>query len=497
MVSFESFYRWQKNYAQLSSCAPDYADSCLDCAIPGEAASVWMMSALPSVVNRPLISVFPRIGGPSNPAFKVLNATFYPRGEGTSSQPVKIMWTNKDLVNVNQKWIPNHFVPLFEQQQPDSEPASPYQAKPEVDYDIEGTADTSEDPALKEAVVEADREALAPAVGGLPMDVPRYMDVYEAYEHITTATEVLDRIPPGRKDNCWFLFDNSYNVSNPTKKNCFFDDCGVWDSKLGSVVKAYYILDEDNGLHSLKVADGVYKMLTSPEDSKREWVTMDPQPDPDKVVICHRYYAFLKRDTKYKRRILWFTFPPGFEKGRNVAIAEYIGLYPGHGDSHGNSKGRRAYRRTDPKLLDQITEHLKTNDITPNKLFKDLVKTMGPENTLRDPRQIRNLKYKLNKKAGKVKPRPRSMKTSKSMDVVDDQSPIKVVIRSMQGEEEEGQVVLDAEQAQKLMQVSGQTALHFVGPEGATELHRNMDTQTIIIEGLSVATPTYVDQAVG
>lgn len=506
MVAHESYYRWQKNHAQLAQCAPEYMDSCLDCAIPGEAASVWMMSALPSVVNRPLTSVYPHIGHPSNLAPKVLNTTFYPRGEGVMSQPVKIMWTNKDMVNANQKWMPNHFVPLFEHQQPDSGPSSPApEAKHEMDHEIEGHMDDNfDDPDLHAAVAQATREAIAVAEGGFPMDIPRYMDVYEAYDYITNATEVQDGIPKGRKDNCWFLIDNSYNVSNPTKKNCFFDDCGVWDSKLGSVVKSYYVFGSKNELNSIRVKDGLYQMLTACEQGKRQWVNLDPPPDPDKMVICHRYYAFLKRDTNYKRRILWFTFPPGFEKGRDVAIAEYCGLYPGHGVAHGNSKNRKAYRRTDPRLLDQIAEHLKSNDITPNKLYKDLVKSIGPDNTLRDARQIRNLKYKINKKAGKVKPRPRTKGQSvhgTQTPVVESQRPIQVVIQGVQSMDDIGHMVLDESESHKVMQVSGQTAIQLVGLDGATTaLQRDVDTQTIIIEGLSAelvdqVSQTFMEQA--
>lgn len=417
MVKYQNYYRYQKNHHLLASCAPDYADSCIDCAFIDEGSSVWTMAALASVVRRPITSVYPNVNGLSDLAVEALNTTFKPREGEVSSQVVRILWSSEGVPITVGNWKPNHFVPLFDQQKAEPSPSKSHRRHraadldlgPDLDHDMENFEDAFEDDSESESPreePETEPVVMEVAEGGFPIEFGKFMDVFEAYEKITTATVVNSDIPRGLKENVWFLIDNSHNVTHPERRNTFFDDCGVWDSKHGSVAKGHLLLDDSGILCTLKIHGGVFKRLSKIK-GKQVWVAIDPQPDPDRVVVCHRYYAFLKRSPQFKRRIIWFTMPPTEERGRDVALVEYLGKFPGFKTQrHGNSKrgkgGTRNYIRTDPKLLEEISKQIKMGtNLTPMKIFKEIKKKLGSSCTLRDPRQIRNLKYSILKRARK------------------------------------------------------------------------------------------------
>jgi hypothetical protein len=411
MVKYEQYYRYQPHFQQLARLAPEYTESCIDCALMDEGSSVWTLSALASVIRRPIKSVYPSVNGPSDPAYQALNTKLEPREREVSSQLVRILWTSKDTAVIPGKWKPNHFVPLFDQQR--QEPSSPDKASEmdashDVDMEKDSYDPNSQEPEEEE---EMSTQSMEVADGGSPIEYNRFMDIYEAFEKVTSATIVHSDIPRGLKENVWFLIDNSYNLQHPERRNVFYDDCGVWDSQKGSVAKTYLLLDDDNqGIKcSLRIRAGKFIQLRvkgrkKPKEAENEWIEMDPQPEPNRVVICHRYYAFLKRQKDYKRRIIWFTMPPPVKSGRDVAIVEYIGKFPGfsktrHGNSRRGGRGKRSYVRTDPRLLEEIAKELECGTrLTPMKLFKRVQERLGPDCTLRDPRQIRNLKYSIRRK---------------------------------------------------------------------------------------------------
>ena len=55
-----------------------------------------------------------------------------------------------------------------------------------------------------------------------------------------------------------------------------------------------------------------------------------PQPSRDSLMMVHRYYATLKRDKGFRRRI-------SSMKRHPVALVEYLGVYPEIVASHGNA----------------------------------------------------------------------------------------------------------------------------------------------------------------
>lgn len=97
MVVYEAYYKWQKNYMKLSECAPEYSESCVYCATPNEDSCVWTMSALASVVRRPIRSVYPAVNGREDRAVDVLNTVFTPRN--------KVGWLEREKLKLKMVYL--------------------------------------------------------------------------------------------------------------------------------------------------------------------------------------------------------------------------------------------------------------------------------------------------------------------------------------------------------------------------------------------------------
>jgi len=73
-----------------------------------------------------------------------------------------------------------------------------------------------------------------------------------------------------------------------------------------------------------------------------------PQPNADDIFTILRYYATLKCDPSYQKRIT------AFENGTH-AVAEYLGTLPAAVQPHGLAHAATGeYVRTQPALLDDI-----------------------------------------------------------------------------------------------------------------------------------------------
>ena len=59
-----------------------------------------------------------------------------------------------------------------------------------------------------------------------------------------------------------------------------------------------------------------------------------------------RYYATLKKDNSYKKRVTWL-------QNCNLAVVEYLGKFPGLG-SHGNSTTGSEYIRLAQKVMEEM-----------------------------------------------------------------------------------------------------------------------------------------------
>ena len=111
-----------------------------------------------------------------------------------------------------------------------------------------------------------------------------------------------------------------------------------------------------------------------------------------------RYYATLKRDDNYKRRVSRLELPSNNQL--SYAIVEYIGKYPEEIASHGKSKHQDTmYTRTNTEILEKISS---MNDgRTPRDLYKAMVLD-DSINCPRDFKQVRNIKYQKTKKGKDV-----------------------------------------------------------------------------------------------
>lgn len=77
-------------------------------------AGVLTLAALPSVLMRPIRSVYPHVND-DDQYFEVLNTTFFPRTKSLAKEkdePLRIMWSGPEQ-EIGQDWRPNYFVPLL------------------------------------------------------------------------------------------------------------------------------------------------------------------------------------------------------------------------------------------------------------------------------------------------------------------------------------------------------------------------------------------------
>ncbi|KAL8604201.1 hypothetical protein ACOMHN_014769 [Nucella lapillus] len=106
--------------------------------------------------------------------------------------------------------------------------------------------------------------------------------------------------------------------------------------------------------------------------NKREYIQIDPQPAAKDVTVVVRYYATLKADSNYKRRIIWVEYGIDNPGSKNVAVVEYKGQWTGKRISHGNSNAdsKTEYVRTSSKVMGAIKEN---RHLPPKVVYNKLV----------------------------------------------------------------------------------------------------------------------------
>ena len=128
--------------------------------------------------------------------------------------------------------------------------------------------------------------------------------------------------------------------------------------------------------------------------SKVYWESLEPQPAEDSIVVLSRYYATLKRDPTFKKRVSYFVNNVD-QTLSNVALFEYQGIQLVTSQSHGNAHSGQTFTRTNPKTIEKFNENL--NKQQPRELFRYLKKD-DSMNCARDFRVIRNQKYNARKR---------------------------------------------------------------------------------------------------
>ncbi|KAL8578090.1 hypothetical protein ACOMHN_055410 [Nucella lapillus] len=401
MVVYDSFYRWQENFTDLQRCAPEYQESCVNCATPGEDSSVWTLSALATVVRRNIESVYPSVNGKIDPAISILNTVFPPRGKVDDGENLKIFWGGPKKGDLPPgSWVPEVFVPLVDLPSVPNSPAavSPFltpsrvsgrvrkptpkvlaitnkKIKTEMKVVVEDSVDDAGDADFKmpsDFTLEPTNEDVLEQKYQLDKIDMNWMDKYshvaerskplkgtaflpaqEVFNELISSKDVCPSIPSGRKEDVYFLVDNSRNLKYKHRRNYFQDDCGRYDQRSGTTCKSYYILLTSNMLQQLMKDKGLYckesRRVAATENSSPQggrgrprslsrgrsaggaeqkvtkWIPMEPQPQDKDVMVLHRYYSSLDCDPTYKRRISWFSnLPERFENGRASFLVEYI-----------------------------------------------------------------------------------------------------------------------------------------------------------------------------
>lgn len=366
MVSYASFYQWQQDYDLLCRYAPDYVDSCLNCATPSGDSCIFTISALASVIGRSLESLYPSVEGQNAENAAVLTRVFMPREELRMEESVKILWSGNSK-SQPRSWIPEYFVPLITTgltKVSISAGESSYkleQNKRKIKEESNSTLGTSADVTIKTAnddcgdeesvseismgqvcnkrrrmIIDFDwqRKYTCDAVGGKPLEGAMFLTVNEIFKEITTYESVLPSIPKGRKEDVFFIIDNSKNIRFPGRRKTFPDDCGMYSPNDTATCKSWFQIREDGTLESVnKVRDKFCREKRSVCGRKsvsqklggRSWLPLEPQPKEEELVLLHRYYSVLLCDPSYRRRISWFiSLPLSVTKGREVFLVEYL-----------------------------------------------------------------------------------------------------------------------------------------------------------------------------
>jgi hypothetical protein len=116
------------------------------------------------------------------------------------------------------------------------------------------------------------------------------------------------------------------------------------------------------------------------------WVPLEPQPSEADVVVLHRYYATLKYDNSYKKRVSWFTSTVNIEIGKK-AVYEYLGTFPMQNQN---------FFRTNPETMDKM--RAKIGKDRPQVVYADQLQNNTSINQPRDTKQVRNLNHRETKK---------------------------------------------------------------------------------------------------
>jgi hypothetical protein len=221
-----------------------------------------------------------------------------------------------------------------------------------------------------------------------------YLDTSDVVNKLLTCKAPLERIPGGKKDNMFFIIDNTRNkVKKEKKKHSRFpDDCGVWDSGSGSSPTTWYMRNGNGDLTLIFLKGGKYCVKRKVK-KQIEYVPIDPQPNKEKIVAIQRYYATLKLDPHYRKRVTWLT-----DKGlsSNCALAEYVGCFPGLGP-HGNAKCKTdEYLRTPDYVLEDLGEMVKSDK--PKKVYDKMKSKYDEVTRPRSLKQVNDKKHAMLKK---------------------------------------------------------------------------------------------------
>ena len=350
----------------------------------GSSCGVTAVLALSSVIGRPIHLFWPPLRGSLEQS--PLTRDLVGRGVDPSRHPVNIMWSTVGEVPAEGEVVINHFVPLIKKGQ----------VKAKARAGAAGPKDRAEP---KETAVGCKRvldltdsdkedwvcESEPKRVCSSGNAVVRFMDANKLYAFLTVGATVHKEVPKGLKENVSYLVDNSSNVSRQQNggKNVFWDDCGAWNSRDGRNLTAHYVKD-GSALRNVNVQDGqVCKKKTV--NGKRIWVPVEEQPSSDDIVTISSYYATLKADKSYRKRVSWLVMQP------NIAVYEYQGTPPAVNAEHGLARKTQVeFVRTKPSVLEKIRAGLKEKRAQARDVYEQMTLANTTDERPRDHKQVRN-----------------------------------------------------------------------------------------------------------
>ena len=221
------------------------------------------------------------------------------------------------------------------------------------------------------------------ALNGTFMEINALVSLLQKSEHC------LDKIPLGLKENVYYVVRNDNNMDRRKngQKSKFSDDCGVWQGSSGGTPTTYFLILPSGELKGIvkRVNEGY--CFKQKKKGQYYYVPLNPQPLDTEVIELHRYYAKLKKNATYQKRVSWL----GLGGDSEIAVVEYIGAYPGLGP-HGNSKHKDEYMRTPDNVMDEMREMLKSKK--PKQVYDKLSnkhdELSGPSNL----QQVQDMKRK-------------------------------------------------------------------------------------------------------
>lgn len=355
-----------------------------------------------------------------NPYTKlVAGRNVYPAGQARFT----IMWTMMSNITNVSDFIPNHFVYLAKTSshcQPESgttnapvEVASdcysddgsvPAALSTSYEKDVEPSSSDEGNEVLQSSAdqtLDITASSSSPMVDGLyPLPDNAGLStsaVLQLLQRCPSDVHIVDRIPLGLKNNVYCLVNNKNNVERLIngKNNVFDDDCGVWKSKGARKNTIPYLVEKDQPLKRLFLANSQYCREVQVR-GKREYIPYDPQPDTSSVVTIVRYYATLSASDTYKRRISYLSDP---KNDYAAAVIEYIGIHV-NGQQHGNCKNAAL---TAPYVRTPFTTSAAISSMLPkmpvHQVYNDLKSSLDIDEAPRNCNVIRHQKAAESKKA--------------------------------------------------------------------------------------------------
>ena len=199
-------------------------------------------------------------------------------------------------------------------------------------------------------------------------------------------SEIYKSIPPGLKENCFFMINNTNNHERRIKgkASAYYDDCGTWDDS-GCSPTSLFLRDKNGrNFRNIVKRNDLYCIMRH-TNRKRTPIPINPQPDVQNVITVHRSYAKLKSSPDYRRRVTWTS-----ENG-DRAIVEYIGKWQ-PSQKHGNRTcGDAMYIRTAESVFDNIRKKLPTNH--PSDVYQNLVLENSITTAPSCVKQVKNIIY--------------------------------------------------------------------------------------------------------